>query len=185
MAFEDMDMENNGEQPEPEPEETPPQQGGGNRAFLIAAAIIGGIMLLTLVCLAAYVLLIRPGIENQQATQVARINAQNTQIAIAAEQTAQAAKITPTATQAPVLPTATSTPVVAEPTQGPPTPTIDRTATVSALLTEAAAGGQATATPTGLPDTGFADDVGIPGLLGLAALLIVVVFLARRLRTAS
>jgi hypothetical protein len=32
---------------------------------------------------------------------------------------------------------------------------------------------------------GFADEVGLPAMLGLAGLLIVVIFLARRLRTAS
>jgi hypothetical protein len=39
-------------------------------------------------------------------------------------------------------------------------------------------------TSTALPDSGFADDVGLPGLIGLAAVLVVVVFLARRLRSA-
>jgi LPXTG-motif cell wall-anchored protein len=65
-------------------------------------------------------------------------------------------------------------------------PTADRTATVAFLLTEAAVG-RLTITPTasGLPSTGFADDMGVPGLVGLALVLIVVVFLARRLRTAS
>jgi len=66
---------------------------------------------------------------------------------------------------------------------------------VQALLTQAAlAQTQAaqqlltqTATPTatGLPDTGFADDIGAPTLLGMAALLIVVIFVARRLRAAT
>ncbi|HUV29136.1 MAG TPA: LPXTG cell wall anchor domain-containing protein, partial [Anaerolineales bacterium] len=71
-------------------------------------------------------------------------------------------------------------------TQGQVTPTIDRTATVSALLTEAASG-RLTPTPTAssLPDTGFAEDVGIPAMVGLALLLVVIIFLARRLRTAS
>jgi LPXTG-motif cell wall-anchored protein len=183
MAFEDMDLENNNVEMQPEePEESPPpEEGGGNRTFLIVAGIIGAIMLLSLVCLALYALWYAPRQRDQQATQVASINAQNTQVAIAAEQTSQAAKITPTSTQPAVLPTSTPTPVVAAPTQGPPTPTIDRTATVAALLTEAAAG-NLTATATALPDTGFADDVGIPGLVGLALLLIVVVFLARRFR---
>jgi LPXTG-motif cell wall-anchored protein len=35
-----------------------------------------------------------------------------------------------------------------------------------------------------IPDTGFADDIGLPALLGAAVLLVVVIFLARRLRTA-
>ncbi len=37
-------------------------------------------------------------------------------------------------------------------------------------------------TPTGLPKTGFADEMGLPGLFGLAALLVVVIFVARRAR---
>jgi LPXTG-motif cell wall-anchored protein len=40
-------------------------------------------------------------------------------------------------------------------------------------------------TVTQLPDTGFGDNVGIPGLLALAASLIVIIFLARRLRMAQ
>jgi LPXTG-motif cell wall-anchored protein len=35
-----------------------------------------------------------------------------------------------------------------------------------------------------MPDTGFADEVGIPSLIGIAILLVAVIFLARRLRTA-
>jgi hypothetical protein len=42
----------------------------------------------------------------------------------------------------------------------------------------------ASPTPTRLAATGFADDVGLPAMLGMAALLIVVIFLARKLRTA-
>jgi LPXTG-motif cell wall-anchored protein len=37
--------------------------------------------------------------------------------------------------------------------------------------------------PTAIPNTGFADDVGLPMMLGIAVLLVVVIFLARRLRT--
>jgi LPXTG-motif cell wall-anchored protein len=36
-----------------------------------------------------------------------------------------------------------------------------------------------------LPTTGFAEDAGLPGLLGISALLIVVIFLARRMRAAN
>jgi hypothetical protein len=39
-------------------------------------------------------------------------------------------------------------------------------------------------TGTVLPTTGFADEVGLPGMFGLAALLLVVIFLARRARLA-
>lgn len=40
-------------------------------------------------------------------------------------------------------------------------------------------------TPTALPTTGFADDVGLPGMLGLAVALIIIVFFSRRLRLSS
>jgi LPXTG-motif cell wall-anchored protein len=65
-------------------------------------------------------------------------------------------------------------------------PTFSSTATVAALLTQAAAG-KFTPTPTSsaLPTTGFAEDVGVPGLFGIALVMILLIFLARRLRTAS
>ena len=184
MVLEDMNMDLGPEEPE---EGVPPPEDSGNRTFFIVAGIIGGIMLLALVCLALYALVLAPRQRSQQAAQVATVNAQNTQVAMAAEQTAQAGKWTATPTVTPVMPTATttSTPVIVTPTQGG-APTVDRTATVAALLTEAAAG-KLTASPTasGLPDTGFGEDVGLPMLVGLAFVLIVIIFLARRLRATS
>ncbi len=184
MAFEDMDMDNN-----VEVNETPPPEESSNRTFLLVVGILGGIMLLTLICLGVYALIIAPQRSNQRATQVAEINAQNTQVALSAEQTGTVASFTDTPTVTSIPPTATTRPtqVVAVPTEALVTFTPDsRTATVAALLTQAAAS-QGTMTPTasGLPQTGFADEVGVPGLLGLALVLIVVIFLARRLRTAS
>jgi hypothetical protein len=116
-----------------------------------------------------------------------------------AESTAEVAGKTETAVQA----TAGST---RRPSNLNPTITpvlIDaRTATVAALLTQAAknlqptegggitastqgaaAGATATATATALPETGFAEDAGIPGLLGIAIGLILVILIARGLRT--
>ena len=133
MAFEDMDLEDNDF--DLEPDETPPLEESPNRTFYIVAGVIGGVMLLSLICLALYALVIAPQRQDDQATQVALVNAQNTQVAIAAEETALAAKFT-------------STP-----------------------------------TASALPDTGFAEDVGVPVMVGLALVLVVVIFLARRLRT--
>jgi multisubunit Na+/H+ antiporter MnhB subunit len=77
---------------------------------------------------------------------------------------------------------------------GAPTATLSpgamRTATLGALLTQVAAnqqgtgqvGGSIAATSTALPATGFADEVGLPGLLGLALGLVVLIFLTRTLR---
>ena len=75
---------------------------------------------------------------------------------------------------------------------GPALLDADQTATVSVLLTRAAGEGgdqamvQVTSInvqATSLPQTGLAQDIGLPGLIGMAALLIFVVFLARKLRT--
>ncbi|HAX69955.1 MAG TPA: hypothetical protein PK152_04485, partial [Anaerolineales bacterium] len=59
------------------------------------------------------------------------------------------------------------------------------TATVGAALTQAAIA-QLTVIPTStlLPQTGLVEDVGIPGLVVMALAFMVVILLARRLRTA-
>ena len=188
MAFEDFDVDDN--EFDLEPEDSPSQEESGNRTFYIAAGVIGGGLLLALICLALYALVLNPQRRDQQATEVAAINAQNTQVAQAAIETGLAAQFTATPTTTPIPPTATASPsptlVIAPATEIIASPTIDRTATVSALLTEAAAG-RLTPTPTAsaLPDTGFAEDVGIPAMVGLALVLVVVIFLTRRLRTAN
>jgi LPXTG-motif cell wall-anchored protein len=188
MAFEDMDLDDN--EFDLDSDDSSGPEDSGNRTFYIVAGVIGGVMLLSLICLALYALVYAPQQRDQQATQDAAINAQNTQVAQAAVETGLAAKFTSTPTRTSIPPTTTASPsptlVIAAPTQGQVTPTIDRTATVSALLTEAASGRE-TPTPTAssLPDTGFAEDVGIPAMVGLALLLVVIIFLARRLRTAS
>jgi type II secretory pathway pseudopilin PulG len=183
MAFENIETE-------PEAPETPPPQVSNKPTIIIVAAILGGITLLALACIAVYALVLMPIRRNSQATQVAQINAQNTQVALAITQTAAALAIPPTATRTPVppnTPTPSPTPIVAVPTNTP-LPTEDpRTATVAALLTQAAITTRTViVTSTALPSTGFADQVGgLPGLMAVAALLIIVIFLARRLRTAS
>ncbi len=162
--------------------DAPPPEESNNRTFLIAAGVIGGIILLSLACLAGYVLVIQPSrnAANQQAaTQQA---AQNLQVAQALTATSQALSI-PTATatlpptQTPVIAQATATTIAATSTQDP------ATATVAAALTLAAQA-QLTHVPTStaLPGTGFADEYGAPGLVIMGMALIAVIFLARRLR---
>ncbi len=192
MAFEDMDLDDN--EFDLDSEDSSPPEESANRTFYIVAGIIGGVMLLSLICLALYALVYQPQQRRDRETQVAAINAQNTQLAQAAVETGLAARFTATPTITPIPPTSTVTAspsptlVIAQPTNVLVSPTIDRTATVSALLTEAAAGRLTptpTLTPSALPDTGFVEDVGIPAMVGLALVLVVVIFLARRLRTAS
>ena len=196
--LDDFDMDFPEEDDGFEEEEEAPE--GRNRTFMLVAGGLGGLIIIALICVAIYVFLIRP---RTAANQVAF----QTQTALAEAaafqaQTQTAAFSVPTETNTPTptnTPEPSDTPMPTDTQEAPPDdgtgggPTPDpRTATVQALLTQAAlAQTQAaqelltqTATPTatGLPDTGFADDVGAPTLLAMAGLLIVVIFVARRLR---
>lgn len=181
MAYDNMDNDN-----DLEPQDSPPKEESGNRTFLVAAGILGGITVLALICIAVYALVLLPRQQATREQQVVALNAQNTEVALAITQTS-AAMAAPTLTPTQIVAnTATATPtsvvVVATSTPAGPDP---RTATVAALLTQAAQTTQTIVpTATGLPDTGFADDVGLPVMLGMAVLLVAVIFIARRLRSA-
>ena len=168
-----------------EDEETPPEESS-NRTFLIAAGILGGIVLLSIACLAGYALVILPqqraaqtGEQNAQATQNAQINEALTATGVAFDLSQ-----TPQATET-LFPT--DTPVVAQPTA---TNTMEftltpdpATLTVAAGFTQLAASTSTVViTSTALPTSGFADEVGLPGLMIAAVVLVAVIFLARRLR---
>lgn len=77
--------------------------------------------------------------------------------------------LTPSNTPTPsITPTPSTTPTPSN----TPTITLTRTPTITP-----------TRTPSALPDSGFAEDVGAPGLLIMAGVLLVVIFMARRLRS--
>lgn len=200
MSFENLDLN------EEFDEEPVPPEESSNRTFIIIAGVLGFIALLALVCIAVYALVLLPrtrlATENQRAT----VEAQNTQVAemVASTSTEEALQAiiaaytrTPTATELPPTFTATSspTPVLAVPTTAVVLPTdtpnaqtataISLFATLDANATRLAS--TFTARPGGateMPGTGFADDIGLPAMLGMALLLIAIIFLARRLRTA-
>jgi cytoskeletal protein RodZ len=174
----------------------PPKKKSSNRTFLLAIGIIGVILILALVLL----VMVAPGIMAQQRAdqleQAAQINAANTATAMAA--TALAFQNQATATPNPALFTPTKTPVVVLQTSTPAAVVSSGLsqsdqATVQALQTQMAAaqgGANGTATAialqaTALPESGFADEVGLPGMIGLAAVLIAVVFLSRKIRTGA
>jgi hypothetical protein len=157
-----------------------------NRTFLIAAGILGGIVLLSLACLAGYVLLIRPqqmAAQNEQSA-VETQNAETIDDALTATAVSFNLSQTPQATET-ALPT--DTPVVAQPSV---TNTLEftltpdpATATVGAGLTQVSAStGTVIATSTALPTSGFADEDGLPGMVIAAMALVAVIFLIRRLR---
>jgi hypothetical protein len=79
----------------------------------------------------------------------------------------------------------TDTPVIAEATVTMTETPNPATATVGAAFTQIAASTQTiVATSTALPNTGFADDVGLPGMFAMAIGFVILIFLVRRLRAA-
>jgi LPXTG-motif cell wall-anchored protein len=180
------------------PPEKPPR---GGRPFVVAITIIGALLVIALIALGVVLLSRNPAANIDQA---ARINAQNTQIALAATEQMRAANLQqtvnagtqPSATVPPTLAPqgipATNTPVVAIPTATntpvPPTATLsaaNQTATAIALGTKPA-NGTPQVTPTGgLPHTGIGDQVGLPGMIGLAVLLLAVILIVRRMRVST
>ncbi len=165
---------------------------GSNRTFMIAAVILGGIVLLSLICMAVYAILILPNQRKAALAADSTNSAAYTQTAIAGQATQEAAQFTPTLppTDTPT-PAPTDTPVLLFATDTPTSePSVDpATATVFALQTQLA-NAQLTATylptttgtVTALAKTGFADEVGLPGLFVVTLVLVVVILLARRLR---
>jgi LPXTG-motif cell wall-anchored protein len=182
-----------------------------NRTFLIIAGILGAVALLALMCIAVYAFILYPRTKANQNAQATEVAAQQTLTgeivagtATSAAQTSVVAAYTATPTITPIppsaTPTITPTPVVAMPTSagaGAGGGTVSanyatataRYTTLEAIVTQNAATANAATVKapqaTTIPKTGFADDVGLPAMLGLAVLLVVVIFLARRLRTAS
>lgn len=170
---------------EPLPEEST------NRTFVIAAAGLGAVLILSMVCLALYALVLAPRQREARIARQTEIALENTQVAQQFTQTAQATRAT--ATEEPTetsMATATDTPtqVVVIPTDTPtstPFTTLPTAAPLTQTAQAAGAGVTPTATPTALPSTGFAEDVGLPGLFGLAGVLLVVILVSRRLRASA
>jgi hypothetical protein len=136
-------------------------------------------------CLAGYLLLFVPQQQRAVAQATQAKQTQDAQISVPLTATYEASLLaTPT-----LPPTATATAVVApaSPTSTPAsTNTPDpSTATVAAALTQAAIA-QLTIVPTStaLPGTGIADEYGLPGLVVMAMAFMIVILLARRLRSA-
>lgn len=163
---------------------TPPEESG-NKTFVIAAAVIGGIVLLSIALLAVYGLYYIPRQTAQRDAQQATLVAQNLQVGIGLTEKAISDMLSQTPAASPTL-EPTQTPVFQASTPTVQAPSDPQTATVAAALTQAAqAQLTVTAMPasTALPNTGFFDEVGVPGLAVMAAALVIVILLARRLRT--
>lgn len=178
MAMDDYDdFDDTFDDDEEAPEES------NNRTFLLIAGGLGFLVLCGLLAVGAYVLFNFNAGQNNTATAQAMATIQEVTVEAgltqaAATQQEQAAEVSAT-----VPPT--DTPVVAEATITPTETPNPATATVGAAFTQIAASTETIIpTSTALPNTGFADDVGLPGMFALALALIVVIFLVRRLRAA-
>jgi hypothetical protein len=170
-----------------------PEESNNNRTFLIAVGILGGIILISIACLVGVYLF---GSQNQPAqqaddaaTQTALANTLFIEQALTATANASilpTATLEPTATSVVSFPTATGTldpnATAISALEDPGTPAA-ATATVGAALTQAAVA-QLTIVPTttALPNTGFIDDYGVPGLVAMSLAFIIVIMLARKLR---
>jgi LPXTG-motif cell wall-anchored protein len=200
MSYDTLDFDDDFDRQD----ENPPEESG-NRTFLALAGILGAIAVVALICIAVYALMILPGQRETRAAYQATLNAQNTEVASIINQTATSAAMTafqasfthtPTATE--LLPAATATiaptsvVVLAQistftPTLRPEMATatvLNATILANAEQYSATSTAQAMGVEQAIPDTGFADEVGLPILLGMAVLLMAVFFLARRLRMA-
>jgi len=194
-----------------EGEAAPPP--ASNRNFKLGLFILGGIILLGIAVVVVISLL--GGNSGETATrqaEAARIDAANTATMRAATDIAaseEAARATareinrmtlnaPTNTPTPVVsfPTETPQPTATKPQQTPNATQVELTRqagekggpepTYTATLSAGAAQTATAMAATGeMPGTGFADEVGLPLMVGLAALLLVVIFVSRRLRTAA
>jgi hypothetical protein len=166
----------------------PPPEESNNRTFVIIAGILGGVILISAACLAAIVLFNGQG-NNQQPNGVSLTQTQDAANAFINQALTSTfeASILPTTTSTP-LPTSTSVVSLATATltPDPSLATVNPiTATVAAALTQAAAA-QLTIVPTStaLPNTGFADEYGLPGMFVMTLAFVIVILLSRRLRAA-
>ena len=182
-----------------EDDEQAPEEGeGNNRMFIMLLIGIGGFALVAILCIIGYFALSRPGgwlarvdpgATNLAATQQMLVS-QQTQEALASPTLPFAATVTPTTTPVVVIFT-TDTPAADTPTIDPEAATLQaqqaQLATIQAQNTATfaakATSGTRTATPH-IPKTGFADEVGLPGLVILTIILLGIILLARRLRAA-
>jgi len=190
MSFDETNFDDNGEAPLPE-------ESNNNRTFLVAVGILGGIILISVACLTGVWFFGSRNSASVQQTEVANA-AITTATANAVNQTVNRA-ITATF-EASILPTATTTftitptsPVGVASSTPTPDPafaglngtSIAQTATIGAAYTQAALAALSTVPPTStaLPNTGFADEFGLPCIVVMALAFVIVILLARRLRT--
>lgn len=165
-------------------DDAPPPEESNNRTFLLFAGILGGLVLLGICAVVGYLIFNSQATQQAEAVAFQQATDQAATIQVGLTETAAVQAITQTAAATNTVPP-TNTPVIAQatatvsPTQNP------ATATVGAAFTQIAVSTQTIIpTSTALPNTGFVDEFGAPGLMMAAIALVAVIFLVRRLRAA-
>jgi len=166
-------------------EDTPPEESN-NRTFLFIAGGLGFLVLLGLCAVVGYFFLNNNNAQQTEVTAQAQATIQQATISVGLTQNSKSLAETQAAGVTATLPP-TNTPVIAQATMTVSPTDNPATATVGAAFTQIAAASTQTtqtviATSTALPNTGFADDVGLPGMFALALAFVIVIFLVRKLR---
>lgn len=198
FLFQDSGEELVSEPPKKKPKR---RKRGSNRNFWIAAGVLTVLFIIMVAVLSVLTLSVSPKLQAARLEQAALINAHNTATVRAATNASISGLQISTNTPSPTVTSMpTSTPMIilftdtAEPTAteesgiGIVMNDPGMTATAAVLLTQAAAQQTVvtpTATSTALPQTGLAENIGMPGLLGIALALIFVMILTRRVRLSA
>ena len=188
------------------------QEESSNRPFIIASVALGGLFVAGLVSLGLYAFKIKPAQASASATQVAEINVSNTQVAVYAEATSVAqvaavvssdseqqarvasslgSNVNESATdsievlaaepiavvQPSIFSTNSESSIVQSDNKAVTSSTNDVEASSSSVDTF-----ESVASPETLPDTGFADEVGLPVLVSAMLALISIVIVTRSVR---
>jgi hypothetical protein len=188
------------------------QEESSNRPFIIASVALGGLFVAGLVSLGLYAFKIKPAQASASATQIAEINVSNTQVAVYAEATsvAQVAAVVVSdneqqarvasnlesnanesaansiavlpaepiyGVKAPVSSTNSESSVVQSAIKAVTSSTNDVEVYSSSVNTV-----ESVASPETLPDTGFADEVGLPILVSAMLTLLSIVIVTRSVR---
>lgn len=168
---------------DPEFDDPNPPEESSNRTFLFVAGALGLLVLLGLLCIGGYVFFRNSSNQQAESTAIVQVTQQQATVQAGVTQTIVAQNLTQTAAVTNTVPP-TNTPVIAQATAtASPTPD-PATATVAAAFTQLAVSTQTIIpTSTALPNTGFVDEFGAPGLMLAAVALVAVIFLVRRLRS--
>ena len=188
------------------------QEESSNRPFIVASVALGGLFVAGLVSLGLYAFKIKPAQASASATQIAEINISNTQVAVYAEATsvAKVAAVVSSDTEQqarvasslgsdanestidsvevlPAEPIVVEAPVSLTNSESSVVETDNKAIASSGINDVEVSSGsvdvvEGVASPETLPDTGFADEVGLPVLVFAMLLLISIVIVTRSVR---